>query len=181
MRKLKHEEIPRISPAKLAETDRHPITVVIENVRSAYNVGSILRTCDAALVERVIVAGYTPAPDHPKVSKTALGAQDVIAWDRTATSLEAVQRLKGMGYTIAVLEITDEPMHISDLWAEHFPIALLVGNELEGVSEEVVAMADIALEIPQYGSKQSLNVAVAFGIAVMGAVDRLRSIRPKHP
>ncbi len=181
MRKLKHEEIPRVSPAELAEIDRHPITVIIENVRSAYNVGSILRTCDAALVERVIVAGYTPAPDHPKVQKTALGAQDGIAWDRTPTSREAVQHLRGMGYTIAVLEITDGSMLISDLQAEHFPIALLIGNEVTGVTDEMVATADIALEIPQYGSKQSLNVGVAFGIAVMGAVDRFRSIHPKHP
>ena len=181
MRKLKHAEIPRIRPVALSGIERHPIAVVIENVRSAHNVGSILRTCDAALVDHVFVTGYTPAPDHPKVKKTALGAEEFLSWETAPNALDVVHALQARGTTVAVLEITDRPTRIEDLVADQFPLALVVGNEVTGVTDEVIAEADLALEIPQYGSKQSLNVAVAFGIAAMGVVERVRSIRPTLP
>ncbi len=175
MRKLKHAEILRLDASELVSTRRHPIVVVIENVRSLYNVGSILRTCDAALVESVITTGYSARPDHPKIHKTALGAQDTVPWTTAGDATEAIFDLKARGYTIAVLEITDEPMRISDIGQDRFPIAVIVGNELGGVSDAVIEAADFAIEIPQYGAKQSLNVAVALGICVMGLVDRFRS------
>jgi len=180
MRKLKHAEISRVSPVGLSGSTRHPVTVIIENVRSAYNVGSILRTCDAALVDRVIVTGYTPPPDHPKVRKTALGAEAGIPWEASPESGPVIRRLKTEGYTIAALEITDQPFRVEDLGRHHFPLALVVGNEVTGLTDDAISLADIAIEIPQYGIKQSLNVAVAFGIAVMGAIARFRSIHPTH-
>lgn len=165
----------------MSNVDRHPISVVIENVRSAYNVGSILRTCDAALVDHVIVAGYTPPPNHPKVRKTALGAEMGIPWEAAPDAVSAIHRLRLAGYTVAVLEITDSPTRIDELEVRHYPLALVLGNEVTGVSDEAIKSADIAIEIPQYGSKQSLNVAVASGIAVMGVVEHFRRIRPIHP
>ena len=181
MRKLKHSEIRRIPPSSLAAATRHPVTVVIENVRSAYNVGSILRTCDAAFVDRVILTGYTPAPDHAKVRKTALGAEKALDWEVQAETDLVIQQLKAQGYTIAALEITNEPFRVEDLNANHFPLAILVGNEITGVDDVSLSHADLALEIPQYGTKQSLNVAVAFGVVVMGAIERFRNTRPRHP
>jgi tRNA G18 (ribose-2'-O)-methylase SpoU len=177
VRKLRHAEIDRIPHEKLAEVDRHPLTVVIENVRSAYNVGSILRTCDAALVERVIVTGYTPKPDHRKVRKTALGAESGIEWEDSVDTLPVLRRLRAEGHAIAILEITDTPSRISELEVRHFPLALVVGNEVTGITDEVVEEADLALEIPQYGAKQSLNVAVAFGVAAIGIVERFHQLR----
>ena len=180
MRKLSHSEILRIPPAELDDARRHPFTVIVENVRSAYNVGAMLRSADAAFVEQIITTGYTPPPDSPKVRKTALGAESFVPWDTADDALTVVERLRKAGYTIAVLEITDEPTRVEQLDPPHFPLALVVGNEIAGVTPEVVEQADLALEIPQYGSKQSLNVAVAFGVAALGIVERFRQIRPRR-
>jgi tRNA G18 (ribose-2'-O)-methylase SpoU len=181
LKKLTHSDLTRLRRHELSEVDRHPVIIIAENVRSAYNVGSILRTCDAALVEQIIVTGYTPDPDHPKVAKTALGAELTVPWTRHETTLEAISVLRSRGYTIAALEITDKPSRIEDLEPSDYPLAMIVGNEVLGVSDEVIEQCDLALEIPQYGAKQSLNVAVAFGIAVMGVVERFRQTRPKRP
>lgn len=177
MRKLKHEEIPRPDPERAALLPKHPISVVVDNVRSIYNVGSIFRTSDAAFVEHVYVAGISGTPDNPAVHKTALGAQDTVPWTYDADAIEVVRSLKTQGYTVGILEITDNPTPTTDASAEHFPMCLVLGNELHGVDDEIVQMADLALEIPQYGAKQSLNVAVAYGIAVFDLVRRFREIR----
>jgi tRNA G18 (ribose-2'-O)-methylase SpoU len=179
MRKLRTQDIERPTVEQLAAREPHPISVVIENVRSAYNVGSILRTCDAAHVRSVVIAGYSPTPDHRKVRKTALGAEASVPWTRVQDGLTAVEMLRAEGHKIAVLEITDVPTAVDELQIRHYPLALVVGNEVTGVSEDVVAASDVALEIPQYGLKHSLNVAVAFGIVAMGAVERFRNIRPR--
>jgi len=181
MRKLKHAEIQRVPLSALAETVRHPVTIIIDNLRSAYNVGSILRTCDAALVDRVIFTGYTPPPDHPKVRKTALGAEVVVPWETQPDAAPVILQMKTDGYTVAALEITDSPYQFGNLEPRHFPLALLVGNEVSGVADEVMALVDLAIEIPQYGTKQSLNVSVAFGIVIMGVIERFRKTHPTHP
>lgn len=175
MRKLEHAEIPRPDPRTLATLPRHPIAVVLDDVRSLYNVGSIFRTSDAARIERLYLGGITGTPEHPGLHKTALGAQDTVPWTHVASPIEAVEALRKRGYTIAALEITDTPTPISEVRAEHFPLCLIVGNEVHGVRNELVERADLALEIPQYGAKQSLNVAVAYGIAVFGLVERYRA------
>ena len=159
----------------LATLPRHPITVVLDDVRSLYNVGSIFRTSDAARIERLYLGGITGTPEHPGLHKTALGAQDTVPWTHVSDPLEAVEALRERGYTIAALEITDTPTPISEIKEKDFPIALIVGNEVYGVRDEIIERADLALEIPQYGAKQSLNVAVAYGIAVFGLVERYRT------
>ena len=178
MRKLRHEEIPRPSPAAVSALPKHPITVVLDNVRSLYNVGSIFRTSDAALIERLYLTGITGTPEHRGLHKTALGAQDTVAWAYEKDPVEVLRRLRHDGYTLAALEITDMPTHTTEVLPDHFPLCLVVGNEISGVRDELVAMADLALEIPQYGAKQSLNVAVAYGVAVFDLVQRYRGFQP---
>lgn len=179
MRRLRHDEIPRGSLEEVQAAARHPVVVIIENVRSAYNVGAILRTSDAGLIQEVVVTGYTPPPDHRKVRKTSLGAESSVPWSCHSSATDVIARLKSEGFTVAALELTDDPSRIDDLAIRDFPLAIVVGNEIDGVSDQVMEKVDMALEIPQYGFKQSLNVAVAAGVAIMGAVERFRRIRPK--
>lgn len=177
MRKLRHEEIPRPDPAGIASIPKHPISVVVDNVRSIYNVGSIFRSSDAALIEKVYLTGITGTPDNNALHKTALGAQDTVEWTYEEEAVDVVRTLRREGYTIGVLEITDQPTYTSHIRPGHFPLCLVVGNELHGVRPAIVEQADMALEIPQYGAKQSLNVSVAFGIA---AFDLVRAYRASH-
>lgn len=177
MRKLRHHEIPRPDPDTLPSLPKHPIAVVIDNVRSLYNVGSMFRTSDAARIEHLYLTGITGTPEHRGLHKTALGAQDTVPWSHDRNVKPVLQRLRAAGYTLAVLEITNAPSRVGDLTLDHFPLTLVVGNELHGVSDAAVEMADLALEIPQYGAKQSLNVAVAYGIAVFDLVEHYRRLR----
>lgn len=177
MRKLKHEEIPRLSTDEVARAPRHPVVVVVDSVRSIYNVGSIFRTSDAVHLRHLYLTGITGTPDHRGVHKTALGAQDTVPWSHHQDAAVLVTRLRAQGYTIAALEITDTPTLSGDILPEHYPLCLIVGNEVSGVSEALLALSDLALELPQYGAKQSLNVAVAYGIAVY---DLVRNFRTMH-
>lgn len=170
MRKLKHDEIPRPDPLLAQTLPKHPISVVLDNVRSLHNVGSMFRTSDAAAAEHLYLTGITGTPENPALRKTALGAQETVAWSYCKTAVGAVSALRAQGYTIAVLEITDSPAEIEHLEASAFPLCLVVGNEVTGVSDAVVQMADLAFEIPQFGAKQSLNVSVAYGIALYDLV-----------
>lgn len=150
--------------------------VVLENVRSAYNVGSILRTCDAVALEKVIVCGITPAPSHKRVHKTALGSQDSVAWEQSDSVQEVLLHLKHCGYHIAALEITDTPKPIGNLVASDFPMCLVVGSEVRGVSDEALRLCDIAIELPQFGDKHSLNAAVAFGVAAYAIASKYHAL-----
>ncbi len=174
MRKLRHEEIPRLNADDLHKVKRHPITVLVDNVRSLYNVGAIFRTSDAALVEKLVLTGITGTPENHGLQKTALGAQETVPWSYEASALETLRALKRNGYTVAALEITTQPTLTTEMGAKAFPLCLIVGNELTGVQEELLALTDYALEIPLYGAKQSLNVAVAYGIAIFDIVRAYR-------
>lgn len=176
MRKLRHEEIPRASRAEILALPPHPITVIVDGVRSLYNVGALFRTADAARLERLILTGITGTPEHRGLHKTALGSQESVPWSHEADAVAVARRLRASGYTLAVLEITDAPTPTSHLRLDHFPLVLVVGNEVDGVQDALVALADLALEIPQFGTKQSLNVAVAFGIAAFDLVRHYRAL-----
>ncbi len=164
IRKLRHEEITRTAPEDIAAKARHPLTVVVDNVRSLYNVGSIFRSCDGALAEKLYLCGFTPAPPRKEISKTALGAEESVPWEHVYDIAEVLRYLRTRGITIAALEHTTGSISCFDLTEEHFPLAVVVGNEIAGISEEALKYCDIALEIPMYGIKQSLNVAVAAGV-----------------
>ena len=154
----------------------HPILAVVPDVRSAHNVGSIFRTADAAGLTRVVLCGFSATPDHRGVAKTALGAQDVVPWTVEPDVHAAIAGLRGEGWTIAALERADGAVAPADVPASAFPLALVVGNEVTGVAPDVLAAADLVVALPQWGTKASLNVSVAFGVAAYGLVGRWRAL-----
>jgi len=170
MHKLAHNEIPRPSADELARLPRHPVCMVLHNIRSAHNVGSVLRTADAMRISEVVVSGYTPDPSDRKVHKTALGAQDSVPWRRVHDIAEACTEWRRTGHTIAALELTDQSRDIRTMSPALFPVVFIAGNEVEGVSDDVLAECDMAFEIPQFGLKQSLNVSVAAAVAMYEAI-----------
>ena len=176
MRKLKHAEIPRIRPQTIPAVQRHPVSVLVDNVRSVHNVGSFFRTADGAWIEHLYLCGITASASHRGIHKTALGAQDSVPWSHHPDAHVVLQSLKEQGYTLAALEITSAPRLASSLDPGDFPLCLVVGNEIEGIQPSILDACDMALEIPQYGTKQSLNVSVALGIALLDTVRRYRSL-----
>ena len=168
MRKLTHGEISakRIPQSDAARVPRLPIYALADNVRSLYNVGSMFRTADGALIEKLILTGFTPHPPRKEIDKTALGATETVPWEYTADPVAAVRALKNRGVSICAVELTSSSRPYSSLTKADFPLCLVFGNEITGISKEVIDEADMALEIPMLGTKQSLNVAVAFGIVL---------------
>lgn len=175
MRKLDHLEIPRLSPTELDGQSRHPIRVVLHDIRSAHNVGSVLRSADGAFIEEVIISGFTPTPENRSVIKTALGAQEFVPWRQVDDIVTEIKKLKRAGYSVAALEIAAGSVTTDSITAEQFPLCVLAGNEVDGVAGEHFEMCDVAIEIPQYGAKQSLNVSVAVGIVLFDLVKQFRS------
>lgn len=168
MRKLTHEEIAkkRLTPELALTAERTPIYGVLESVRSLYNVGSIFRSSDGALVRKLFLCGFTPHPPRKEIEKTALGATETVPWQYLRDPLEAVAIMRREGITICALEHTASSIPHYAVPIECFPLCLIVGNELTGISPALLDAADMAVEIPMFGTKQSLNAAVAFGIAV---------------
>lgn len=179
MRRLTNEEITkkRLTEAEAASTEnRFPLIVILENIRSLYNVGSIFRTSDAVRATAVFTSGYTPHPPRPEIEKTALGATRTVPHQHFSTVSEAITEAKSLGFRVAALEITDRSQSIFELSSSDFPLAIILGGEVAGVSDEALAISDLSLEIPMIGSKHSLNVAVAYGIA---AAEALRTLGPR--
>ena len=178
MRKLTHEEVgkKRLSLEETKSVKRNPIYVICDNIRSIYNVGSIFRTSDAALIEKLYLTGYTPYPPRPEIEKVALGSTNSVPWEYTEKPADAVKQLRKKGVKIASLEIAENSRNYSDLKQNDFPLCLILGNELSGVSNELVELSDFSIEIPQYGFKHSMNVAVAYGIAVFEMVRVLKRL-----
>lgn len=172
MRKLTHEEVgkKRNTLEELRSIKRHPVYVICDNIRSIFNVGSIFRTSDAALIKKLYLTGYTPYPPRPEIEKVALGSTEAVPWEYVKDPLDAVNELRTQGVKIVPLEITDNSRRYSDISLSDFPLCLVLGNELTGVSGEIIKQADFSIEIPQYGFKHSINVSVAYGIAVMELV-----------
>ncbi len=172
MRKLRTEEIAthRVPREKLNNAERLPIIGMLDNIRSLYNVGSIFRTSDGAFIRHLYLTGYTPKPPRQEIEKTALGATETVPWTHFANPLDAVQAARKTGARICVLEQTTHSIPYYQLSPSDFPVCMVVGNELTGISPAVVAAADMALEIPMFGTKHSLNAAVAYGIAIFELV-----------
>lgn len=175
MRKLSWDEIERPDPEDVHNLPKHPIRLVIHNVRSIHNVGSIFRTSDAARIEHIHLTGFTGTPEHEDLHKTALGAQDSMSWSHHDSPLPLFEDLRDRGYTISVLEQTDASIRPNEISPDDFPLCLVVGNEVRGVQEEIVDAADLGLALPQYGAKISMNVGVAYGIAVYDLIRKARS------
>ncbi len=168
MKKLTHDEISlnRSTLDSIHKVEKLPVYVLLDNIRSNYNVGSIFRTSDGAMIEKLYLCGYTPHPPKKEILKTALGSTESVNWEYVKDPKEIVLSLKNKGVKIYSLELTDRSKNYYDVSTEDFPICIIVGNEITGVSQDLIDLCDHSLEIPQYGIKQSLNVAVAYGIAI---------------
>ncbi len=167
MRKLSMSELNRPSLEDYKTRDKRPVVIVLDNIRSLHNVGSLFRTADAFNLEAIFLCGITATPPHREIHRTALGATESVTWKYYSTSRAAIETLKKKGYQIVVIEQTDESIPLSKIAFESDArLALIFGNEVKGVSEEVLSYADVAVEIHQYGTKHSLNVAVSAGIVI---------------
>ena len=177
MKKLTTEEMHRLSVEEFREAEKLPLTVVLDNVRSLNNIGSVFRTSDAFRVEHISLCGITATPPHREIHKTALGAEDTVEWSYHEDTAECVKALKARGYRVYAVELAHGSLKLDkDNIATDRPIALVLGNELDGVQEEVMALCDGFLEIPQYGSKHSLNVSCAAAIVIWEASKQLLSV-----
>jgi 23S rRNA (guanosine2251-2'-O)-methyltransferase len=171
MRKLIMDELNRKSVDEFRAAQKNPVVAVLENVRSAYNVGSVFRTADAFLIEEVYITGYTARPPHKEIAKTALGAEDSVSWKYFETSAAAIAQLKLDQYHVLAVEQVVGSLSLEKLSELGFQkIAFIFGNEVSGVEEKTLALCDGSIEIPQFGMKHSLNISVAAGIVLWEAV-----------
>ncbi|WP_341840951.1 RNA methyltransferase [Chitinophaga caseinilytica] len=166
MRKLQMDELGRKSVAEFKAADKTPLVVVLDNVRSMHNVGSVFRTADAFLLQGVALCGYTPVPPHRDIQKTALGATDTVEWQYFASTVEAVEALKAEGFAIIAIEQAASSVMLDGFQPADKPLALVFGNEVSGVDPAVMQLADGCIEIPQLGMKHSLNISVSTGIVI---------------
>ncbi len=167
MQKLALEEMGRLTVDEFRAAKKLPLTVVLDNVRSLNNIGSVFRTSDAFRVEHIALCGITATPPHREIHKTALGAEDSVDWSYHEDTAECVTNLKAHGYRIYAVELAHNSLKLDkDTIATDKPVALVLGNEIEGVSEVVMSLCDGALEIPQHGTKHSLNVSCAAAIVI---------------
>jgi 23S rRNA (guanosine2251-2'-O)-methyltransferase len=165
MRKLGMEELGRKSVEEFKESPKTPVIAVLENVRSAYNVGSVFRTADAFLIEAIYITGYTAKPPHKEIKKTALGAEETVAWKHFPSGNDAVQALKQDGYKIFAVEQVENSISL-EKFDRAGKIAVIFGNEVTGVEQSTIALCDGTIEIPQLGMKHSLNIATAAGVVL---------------
>jgi len=176
MRKLENEELPRLSVKEYKLAQKIPVKIILDNVRSQNNIGSVFRTADAFRVEELVLCGITATPPHREIHKTALGATESVDWQYQEDTLTVIRELREKGYTVYAVEQAEgarSPQKLDlDLKGRY---ALVLGHEIRGVSQEAVDLCDACIEIPQYGTKHSLNVAVAAGIVIW---EMLRKLAP---
>lgn len=161
------EELGRKTVEEFRIAPKNPIVIVLENIRSAYNVGSVFRTADAFLVEAIYICGYSARPPHKEIKKTALGAEDTVTWSHFKTTLEAIEMLKSKQYKIFAVEQAEKSIHLQDIHPDpNEKIAVIFGNEVTGVEQSSIDHCEGCIEIPQFGMKHSLNIATAAGVVL---------------
>jgi len=174
MRKLKLDELNRASVAEFKSQKKLPVTVVLDNVRSMHNIGSIFRTSDGFAVEQIYLCGITAQPPHREIEKTALGATQSISWTYFETPLEAIEQLRTNGYRVIAIEQAENSILLNEFKPDtNEKYALVFGNEVNGVSDEVMEKIDACIEIPQFGTKHSFNVVVSAGIVLWDFFSKL--------
>jgi tRNA G18 (ribose-2'-O)-methylase SpoU len=178
MRKLSVDELDRLSVEAYRQAGKHPVVVVLDDVRSAHNVGSAFRTADAFRIEKLYLCGITGTPPHREITKTALGADESVAWEYAADAVSAVGVLKNAGYRIIAVEQAEGsvPLQALDV-SPAGRYCFIFGNEVFGVRDELIAACDACLEIPQFGTKHSLNVSVSVGIVLWEVIVKLNALR----
>jgi tRNA G18 (ribose-2'-O)-methylase SpoU len=167
MRKLKNNELDRIDVEGYKNADKTPIIVVLDNIRSLNNIGSVFRTSDAFIIEKIYLCGITAKPPHKDIHKTALGSTDSVDWEYVESTIELIEKLKDSKIKIASIEQADNSTKLQDFEIEqNQKYAVVFGNEVKGVQQEVVSASDYCVEIPQYGTKHSLNISVSCGVVL---------------
>ncbi len=167
MQKLSMEELNRKTVEEFKRSEKTPVIAVLENIRSAYNVGSVFRTADAFLLEGIYITGYTCTPPHKEIKKTALGAEDSVEWKHFANAAEAIEELKKNGYKVYAVEQVSNSLSLEKLGFDTADkIAVIFGNEVAGVEHDTILQCDGCIEIPQLGMKHSLNIATAAGVVL---------------
>jgi tRNA G18 (ribose-2'-O)-methylase SpoU len=175
MRKLKITELKRITPEEFKTARKLPLVVVLDDVRSLHNVGSVFRTSDAFCIKRIYLCGITATPPHPEIHKTALGAEFTVDWKYAKNTVDAVEELKQEGYTVYSVEQAEGSIMLHELVLDgRGKYAVVMGNEVKGVKQEVIDRSHGCIEIPQYGTKHSLNVSVTAGIVIWEIFNKLR-------
>ncbi len=167
MRKLKNEELNRISVEEFKQTNKTPLVVVLDNIRSLNNIGSVFRTADAFLIEKIYLCGITAQPPHNEIRKTALGATESVEWEYVKETQEAIEKLKSQNYVCIALEQVENSIMLNDFQPQAAQkYAVVFGNEVKGVQQKIVDLCNFTVEIPQLGTKHSLNIAVSAGIVL---------------
>lgn len=174
-RKLKNEELNRINVEEFKAVDKTPIIIVLDNIRSLNNIGSVFRTSDAFLIEAVYLCGITAQPPHREIQKTALGATESVKWKYFDTTNEAIQELKTSSYQIASIEQAENSTMLNEFNPSSEKMAVVFGNEVKGVEQEVIDQSDVVIEIPQHGTKHSLNISVSCGVVIWDLFNKLNA------
>ena len=175
MRKLDNNELSRPSVEEFQSLAKIPLVVVLDNIRSCHNIGSVFRTSDALLVEKIYLCGISATPPDKEIRKTALGAENTVEWEYSASTLDVISFLKEKGYTIIAIEQVEKSISLTEyLPPENIKLALIFGNEVKGVQQEVVDHCDIAIEIPQFGTKHSFNISVSVGIVLWDLFNKIK-------
>ena len=174
IRKLKITELNRLSTSEFKEIDKVPFIVILDNIRSMYNVGSVFRTADAFRLEKIYLCGITSVPPHAQIHKTALGAEESVDWEYIEDTVHIVDRLKEEGYTVFSIEQAEGSTMLNELELQkNQKIAIVMGNEVKGVQQEVINHSNGCIEIPQYGTKHSMNVSVTTGIVIWDLFNKI--------
>jgi tRNA G18 (ribose-2'-O)-methylase SpoU len=176
MRKLENSELERKSVDDFQKAEKTPLIIVLDDVRSGHNIGSVFRTADAFLVEKIYLCGITATPPNKEIYKTALGATDTVTWEHSASVITAIEKLKSEGVNVFAVEQVENAIMLQDFEMEKDKkYALVFGNEVFGVAQEAIALCDGSIEIPQLGTKHSLNISVSAGIVVWDLFRKLNA------
>ena len=175
MKKLKNKDLQRINIEEFKIAKKIPITIVLDNVRSALNVGSVFRTSDAFLIENIILCGITATPPNKEIRKAALGSTDSVTWKYVKNTTDAVQQLIKEGYYIIGIEQADKSTLLNEFELPKTPIAIIMGNEVNGVDQQAIDLCNEVVEIPQFGTKHSLNISVITGIVIWNLWGKLNA------
>jgi 23S rRNA (guanosine2251-2'-O)-methyltransferase len=167
MRKLKNSELDRLSIKDFKQSAKTPLIVVLDNIRSLNNIGSVFRTCDAFLIEKIYLCGITAKPPHKDIHKTALGSTESVAWEYVENTIDLIKKLKTENVQILSVEQAENATMLNDFTPnQQTTYAIVFGNEVKGVSQDVVSASDTVIEIPQFGTKHSLNISVSVGVVI---------------
>ncbi|MFH4964565.1 RNA methyltransferase [Gaetbulibacter sp. M235] len=178
MRKLKNSELDRLSVEDFKSVKKTPLIIVLDNIRSLNNIGSVFRTSDAFLIEKIYLCGITATPPNKDIHKTALGSTETVDWEYFENTLDLVDKLKADGIKICSVEQAENATMLNDFTPEqNTTYALVFGNEVKGVSQKVVSASDFVIEIPQYGTKHSLNISVSCGVVVWDIFSKITTLK----